>query len=1027
MKKQFKGRRRSQIASFVASALATTAAGPGMVWAQSTDATLAGYATPGATVTVHNPATGLTRHGVAAGDGHFVIAGLPAGDYTVDAGPGTEQPVTLQVATTTQLDLSTKLAEVTVTGSAIHQETMTSEVAQVVSLHDIDALPQYTRNFLEFASRVPGVQFNIDGSGNSQMRGGAQLYSNVNVYIDGVSQKDYVNGGISGQSGPGQSGDPGNPFPQLAIEEYKVVTSNYKAEFGEAASAVILAQTRSGTNHFEGEAFSTFTNQSLRAATPAELAANKGKASAPSWEYGLAEGGPIIPDKAHFFLTYERKTLSLQNVVLPGGGIDPATVTPLLPPDVASQFGATTNPFTEDLGFGKVDFEPTDTDRMELSAKIRLEHSLQGAANQTAASAAAHYKNDDVRWNLRWVHDWQGLVNQVMLTHQNTTSNTNASPSPQFDYFYYPIPGNTSVTQPIINVGGPGAGVGFRYEQSGYGIQDDLTFSNIHDHTLKVGARFQSIDLISAAGTLDLRDAVYFEAVSSAGVYANPYEVQFPVSFPGVGAPRVDSKDKQFGVYFQDDWAVNRNLTLNVGVRWDYEKVPIWEDYQTPASLVSALNSPGANQPPYSPTTTYAQLLATSFPGSPGIDIHNYISTGSNRSSPWNEVQPRVGFSYDIHADQQYVVFGGFGRSYDRNLFAQLAYETTKVGLYNNPQIYFPTPFTNDSLGVFHTASDVNPANHCYAWNPNYLTVAGLASIGVSTSSHEADMINNHIRSPHSDQLSIGFRTRLADWDAAIAFSDIKSYDAIIGHLGLRYADGSYYSNQGAPWGAFGSLKGYGALILWDNAGIDKNQQVTLSLDKPYTKASGWGVSAAYTFSNAYQNNVAGPNDPYAGNPNAYLFDLPSPYDYPALPSTAVPKHRLVLTASHDLPWGFLLGGKFEMATPRYVDQILGCSGGSACNGLGGNAAPINVRIPGTIAYRDLDLDVSKHFTIFQDVQATARFDVLNVFDFHNYDPNNAVFTNRVYGQPLVPLHYNSQGPIVGFPRTLRLTAELKW
>src|SRR5207302_739447 len=305
MKKQFKGR-RSLIASFVASTLASAAAGPGMVWAPSTAATLAGYTTPGATVTVHNPATGLTRHGVAAGDGHFVIAGLPAGDYTVDAGPGTEQPVTRAVATTTQLDLSTKLAEVTVTGSAIHQETMTSEVAQVVSLHDIDALPQYTRNFLEFASRVPGVQFNIDGSRNSQTPGGAQLYSNRNVYIDGVSQKHYANGGNSGQPGPGQSGDPGNPLPQPAIEEHTGAT---------------------------------------------------------------------------------------------------ATVTPLLPPDVASQFGATTNPFTEDLGFGKVAFEPTDTDRMELSAKVRLEHSLQGAANQTAASAAAHYKSDDVRWNLRWVHD----------------------------------------------------------------------------------------------------------------------------------------------------------------------------------------------------------------------------------------------------------------------------------------------------------------------------------------------------------------------------------------------------------------------------------------------------------------------------------------------------------------------------------------------------------------------------------------------------------------------------------------------
>lgn len=1034
MKKQVRGR-RNQIASFVASTLASAAAGPGMVWAQSADATLSGYTTPGATVTVHNPATGLTRHGVAAGDGHYVIAGLPPGDYTADAGPGTEQSVTLQVATTTELDLGAKLAEVVVSGHAVHQETMTSEVGQVVSLHDIDVLPQYTRNFLEFASRVPGVQFNVDGSGNTNVRGGAQLYSNVNVYIDGVSQKDYVNGGIAGQSGPGQSGDPGNPFPQLAIEEYKVVTSNYKAEFGEAASAVILAQTRSGTNHFEGDAFSTFTNQSLRAETPAELAANKGKSSAPSWEYGVAEGGPIIQDKMHFFLTYERKTLSLQNVVLPGGGVDPAVVTPLLPANVASQYGPTTQPFTEDLGFGKVDFEPTESDRMELTGKIRTERQLQGAANQTAASAAQHYKNDDTRWMLRWVHDWQGITNQALVTHQNTTSNTNASPSPQFQYLYYPTANNTSVSQPLINVGGPGAGVGFRYEQSGFGLQDDLTFSNLHDHTLKVGARFQAIDLLAAAGTVDLRDAVYYEAVSNgnwpntpSGVYANPYEVQFPVSFPGVGAPSVDSKDKQFGVYIQDDWAVNRNLALNLGVRWDYEKVPGFQDYVTPASLVTALNSPGAN-PGYPANVTYAQLLATAVPSQavPAININNYISTGSNRSPPTNQWQPRLGFSYDVKADQQYVFFGGYGRSYDRNVFSQLAYETTKVGLYNNPQIYFPTPFTNDSFGPCHVAGDVNPTNHCYSWNPSYLTAAGLATLPVSTSSHEADMINNGIRSPHSDQFSIGFRTRLADWDAQIALSDIKSYDAIIGHLGLRYADGSYYDNQAAPWGAFGSLKGYGALILWDNAGHDTNQQMTISINKSYTKASGWGFSAAYTFSNAYQNNVAGPADPYAGNPNAYLFDLPSPYDYALLPSTAVPKHRLVLTGSHDLPWGVLLGAKFEIATPRYVDAIFGCLNGSPCNGIQGNAFPINVQIPGTIGYRDLDMTLSKQFSIWQDVQATARFDVLNVFDFHNFDPNNVVFPSTVYGQPVQPVHYNSQGPIVSFPRTLRLTAELKW
>ena len=90
----------------VAAAVAAILAGPTVVWAQSADATLAGFAAPGATVTVHSPATGLTRHGTAGGDGHFVIPGLPPGDYTVDAGTGTEQTVTLQVATTTNLDLS---------------------------------------------------------------------------------------------------------------------------------------------------------------------------------------------------------------------------------------------------------------------------------------------------------------------------------------------------------------------------------------------------------------------------------------------------------------------------------------------------------------------------------------------------------------------------------------------------------------------------------------------------------------------------------------------------------------------------------------------------------------------------------------------------------------------------------------------------------------------------------------------------------------------------------------------------------
>ena len=1007
----------------VAAAVAAILAGPTVVWAQTADSTVAGYAPPGATVTAHNTATGLTRHGTAGADGHFVIPGLPPGDYTVDAGPGTEQTVTLQVATTTNLEL--KLATITVTGNAVpvHQEALTSEIGSVVSLHDIDNLPQFTRNFLEFANQVPGMQFTVDSQGNTNLRGGAQLTSNIDVYIDGVSQKDYVFGGVTGQEGPGQAGDPGNPFPQLAINEYKVITSNYKAEYGDAASAIIVANTRSGTNQFEGESFLTFTNQNLRAETPAEGAAGRPKAVAPSWEFGASEGGPIIPDVMHFFVTFERKTLSEQNVVYPGGGANPAVVDPLLPADVVSQFGPTTNPFTEDLGFAKLDWEPTESDRFELTGKLRDERQLFGASGQTAASAASHYENDDNRYMLLWTHSWQNVLNELRVTHQSTTSNTNAAPSPQFDYFYYPVVGSFVTVDNLINVGGPGAGVGFRYDQSGTGFQDDLTFTGLTDHTIKAGVRYQSIQLLAQPGTLSLEDAVYYEAVSGAGVYANPYEVQFPVSFPGSGAPSVTSTDKQYSLYLQDDWTVNRNLTVNAGLRWDYEQVPLFDNYVTPASVVSALNSPGA-LPGYSPNVTYAQLLATSFPGDPATNINNYISTGSNRKPPSDDIAPRLGFAWDLNADQQKVVFGGYGRSYDRNLFNTLSYETTKVGLYNNPQIYFPSPFTQDSFGPCATPADVNPVAHCYAWNPTYLTAAGLATIPVSTSSHEVDLINNNIKTPYSDQLSIGYRTRLSDWDAAVTLSDIKSYDALIGHLGLRYPDGSYYSNVGNPWGAYGSLAGYGALILWDNAGKDENQQLTLSLTKPYTPASGWSFSFAYTYSNAYQNNVAGPLNPYEGAPNAYLFDLPNPKDYPMEPSTAVPKHRAVAAGTYDLGAGWSVSGKGEVASATYLDTILGCP--VACNPYGGDATPINVKIPNAIGYKDIDLSLAKAFGIYRDFKGTVRFDVLNVFNWSNFDPNAAIWT-PAYGQPIPQPYYNLQGPIVGFPRTLRLTAQLLW
>ena len=131
--------------------------------------------------------------------------------------------------------------------------------------------------------------------------------------------------------------------------------------------------------------------------------------------------------------------------------------------------------------------------------------------------------------------------------------------------------------------------------------------------------------------------------------------------------------DKQLGVYIQDDWAVNEHLTLNLGVRWDYEKNPAYLDYCTPANVVDAINAPNSGSNGPTVDQSYAQSLALG-----GININDYISTGNNRTAPKDEFQPRFGFSYDLGGDEQHVIFGGIGRAYDRNLFDYLSWRQTK-------------------------------------------------------------------------------------------------------------------------------------------------------------------------------------------------------------------------------------------------------------------------------------------------------------------------------------------------------------
>ena len=222
-------------------ALAACLAMAAPAMAQSTAATLRGQAAAGATVTVTNVDTGLSRSATVNANGGYTIPGLPPGTYRVEGGAGGSRNITLAVGqvATVNLGQATPAApadgvttlESVVASAEFVPETRTSEVATYVSQKQIDALPQNSRNFLAFADTVPGMVFSDNGS-EARLRSGAQSANNINVFIDGVGQKNYVTpGGLTGMDD-----SPGNPFPQSAIGEFKVITSNYKANTTRSAA-----------------------------------------------------------------------------------------------------------------------------------------------------------------------------------------------------------------------------------------------------------------------------------------------------------------------------------------------------------------------------------------------------------------------------------------------------------------------------------------------------------------------------------------------------------------------------------------------------------------------------------------------------------------------------------------------------------------------------------------------------------------------------------------------------------------------
>ena len=947
-----------------------------------------GAAEPGATLVAREVNTGFTYRGTANATGAYVVSGLRPGTYeltvttadgqsasdTVVVGVGQVGYVDLDVATSTDVaaapsDDATQLDEIVVVGRRL-AEVRTPEIATNVTQQQINTLPQINRNFLNFAALAPGVRVSLNESEQTITAGGQRAES-VNAFIDGASLKsNIIDGGIAGQDD-----SRGNPFPQAAVGEFRIITQNFKAEYEQASSAIITAVTRSGTNEFEGEIFGAYRDQDFIAQDVFAERRGDDKIPLEVRQYGAAVGGPIIRDRLHFFGTYERKEEGRAASVTLGPGGGPYE------DRFAEYLGTFAIPFEEDLYFGKLSFQPAEGHLMDLSVTYRDEFDTRGVGGANSFERASLLNQTTKGANFRYQIQGEGWLNEFGADWREYNYNPQAANFSDIGQSFqiFPAGGSNVGGTTILNIGGADSRQDIVDETLTF--RNDLTFTDVElagFHTIKLGVKFsrQNYQVTKEFG----RNPFFFYDLegNASGDPDVPFRVELGNAFPSV-----DLENNVYGLYIQDDWQVTDKLELNLGIRWDYEDNSNNNEYVTPQSVIDGLNqwiasTDGGKAAGYVPSW---------------FDADKYFATGNNRSPFADAFQPRIGFSYDLFGDRSTVIFGGAGRYYDRVQF-NFAFDELVKPFDFRQELFFST--TGGAPGT--VAGDAaNPI----LWDPSYLTAEGLDAILEDIPARgEAFLLQNDFEPPRTDQFNLGVRQRFGDWQTEFTLAYGKTENEFTWQY-LNRCREQTFGNDGGGFGDNGGFCGpsganpYRSYLVSDHSKEREFKAIYIKLDKPYTRDSGWGVNVAYTYSDATQNG---------GNDN-FCFDCFSVEASPTRPSANDERHRIVANGIVDLPLDFQLSGILTLGSGTPYDVFDSRQSQFYYRPYGGRPNQYTFLIPDAWAYRNLDLRLTKNFAMPRGGELSLYVDAINVFNFDNFTAydggtGSAANPNPRFGMP---------------------------
>ena len=511
---------------------------------------------PGVTVVVRNADTGLVREVVTDSDGRYVVPGLPPGSYEVRAElsgfqPALQQNVTLQVGQTTSINLTLKVGtvseQVTVVGAAPLIETSKSDFSSVVDTQQIDNLPINGRNFLDFATLTPGVVLNqstaINGIGanvaGARSRNGSVLVDGFNNLDDGFTSPRLI-------------------YSQEAIQEFQVLTLGFGAEFGRATGGIVNAITKSGSNNFEGRLFTYFRDKSLNARNAFEQGE---KAGFRRWQAGGTAGGPIKHNRLFYFGSFERQDFSAPTVVT----IAPATAS-LVGLD-ASELGAQQKRDDYNAFFSKVTHNASANDFLEYTfAHSRfIRANLTNVGGLTAPSAGTGTRAHDYLVAGKWTRVFAGgrVVNELR-----------ASYNPRH---FWVDPQGVGPRVAISGVATWGRATNSPNEQT---TRQGQIINHLHmtagRHDIKVGVDFYPVDY-----------EIYFPG-GEFGSYSFASLAAFQtgnyISYSQTFGENVFTLPHAFYAGFvQDSWRLRSNVTVNLGLRYEYQSQPTWNGIEYPS------------------------------------------------------------------------------------------------------------------------------------------------------------------------------------------------------------------------------------------------------------------------------------------------------------------------------------------------------------------------------------------------------------------------------------------------------------